>query len=162
MNKKTKSILAVIAACLIIAAIVLAVKVRGNSVREDGLVINAGGKTVNVSLKDLNRTSFSGEIVNGKGEVSSHEYKGIELNVLLNEKGIEVSEDAKITVSSEDNYTAELSGSEILKEGTVYIAVECDGEKIEGIEGTEGARLVVYGDANSKRQVRYLKTITME
>lgn len=162
MNRKTRNIFAVIAALMIVAAIILAVKVRDNAVKEEGLILSSGEKTVSISYEELNRTSFKGEIINGKGQVSVHEYRGIELIELLKENGIEINEHTKITAASEDSYNAELSGSEVLAEGTVYVAVECDGEMIENIEGSTGALLVVYGDANSKRQVRYLKTITAE
>ena len=162
MNKKTKYIMAALAAVLIIIAVILAVKVRNSSVETDGLIIQADGKTVTISWEDLNQTVFTGEIINGKGEVSNHEYRGAELYELLNANGIDIKADTKITASSEDNYTAELTGAEVMTEGKVYAAVMCDNEMIENIDGAQGAQLVVYGDANTKRQVRYLKTIRIE
>lgn len=162
MNKKTKYILAAVAVILLIAAVVLAVNVRGNTPEQSGLIIQSGNNTVTVSWEDLSQTVFSGEIVNGKGETSNHEYQGTELIELFNANGIEVREDTKITVASEDNYTAELSGAEVLSSGKVYVAVTSDHEMIEGIDGGQGGQLVVYGDANAKRQVRYLKTITIK
>ena len=115
-----------------------------------------------VSWEDLNQTVFSGEIVNGKGETSNHEYQGTELLTLFNDSGIEIKEDTKITAVSEDNYTAELTGAEIMTGSKVYVAVMSDNEMIESIDGGQGAQLVVYGDANAKRQVRCLKTIIIE
>ena len=162
MNKKTKSIFAAIAAILVIAAILLAAKVRGSSSVRSGLIIQSGSKTITVSFEDLSQTVFSGEIVNGRGEISNHEYQGTELITLFSANGIEVKKDTKITAVSEDNYTAELTGAEVMEEGKVYAAVVCDHEMIEGIDGGQGIQLVVYGDANAKRQVRYLKTIMIE
>lgn len=162
MNKKSRYILAAAAAVLIIAAVILALRVRGSTPGQSGLIINAGSKTVTVSWEDLDQTVFTGEIVNGKGEVSNHEYQGTELSELLAAGGIEIHEGTKITAVSEDNYTAELTGAEVMAEGRVYAAVLCDGGMIEGIDGGQGAQLVVYGDSNAKRQVRYLKTITVE
>lgn len=162
MNRKTKYIVAAIAAVLLITAVILAVKVRGSAPDKDGLIIKTGTDTRTISWKDLDQTVFTGEIVNGKGEVSDHEYRGIELSELFRVNGIEIRADAKITALSEDNYTAELSGEEVMSSGRVYAAVVCDGEMIESIDKGQGAQLVVYGDSNAKRQVRYLKTITLE
>lgn len=162
MNKKTKQILAVIAAVCTVAALILAVIVRVSTPDKPGLIIQTDRNTVTISWDDLEQTSFSGEIVNGKGEVSEHEYQGTELIALLQANGIEINADTKITASSEDNYTAELSGAEVMSAGKVYVAVISDGEMIESIDGKQGSQLVVYGDANAKRQVRYLKIITVE
>ena len=162
MNKKSRYILGAAAAVLIIIAVILAVNVRGSAPDQSGLIIENGTKTVTVSWEDLKKTEFTGEIVNGKREISNHEYQGAELCELLSGKGIEIKEGTKITAVSEDNYAAELTGAEIMTAGKVYAAVICDGEMIEGIDGGQGAQLVVYGDSNAKRQVRYLKTITVE
>lgn len=162
MSKKTKYIMAPIAAVLIILAVILAIKVRNSSPSSDGLIIQANGKTVTLSWEELNQTSFTGEIVNGKGEVSNHKYQGAELYELLQNNGIEIKADSKITAVSEDNYTAELTGAEVMSASKVYAALICDNEMIESIDGGQGAQLVVYGDENAKRQVRYLKTITVE
>ena len=46
--------------------------------------------------------------------------------------------------------------------GRVYIAIEIDGEAIEGISPDEaGVQLIVFGDDNSRRCVRYAKIITI-
>lgn len=162
MTKKTKTIITAVTACMIIAAVLLGLTVRNSMEKGDGFILSAGGKETVIPFEDLSRTTFSGGIVNGKGEVSDHEYRGIELSVLLQENGIVIDENTKITALAEDNYKAEIKGSEVMTEGTVYIAVECDGEMIRGIEGGPGAQLVVYGDPDSKRQVRNLKRASVE
>ena len=134
MNKKKNYILAVIAAVLVIASVVLAVKIRSSVPEQSGLIIQSGNKTVTVPWEDLSQTVFSGEIVNGKGETSNYEYQGTELIALFDANGIEIKEDTKITVASEDNYTAELSGAEVLSSGKVYVAVTRDHEMIENID----------------------------
>ena len=67
-----------------------------------------------------------------------------------------------ITAASEDNYSAELTGAELLEAGKVYVALTDGGKQIEGIDGGQGAQLIVFGDQNSKRAVRYLKTISVK
>jgi phage gp36-like protein len=75
---------------------------------------------------------------------------------------VELTADAEITATSEDNYAADLSGAEALEAGKVYVALTDNGEQIEGIEGGQGGQLIVFGDPNSKRAVRYLKTIEVK
>ena len=75
---------------------------------------------------------------------------------------VDVQGDTKITVTSEDKYSAELTGEELLEAGKVYVALTDGEEMIEGIEGGQGAQLVVFGDPNSKRAVRYMKTVTAD
>ncbi|MBR4163057.1 MAG: hypothetical protein IKR11_05995 [Solobacterium sp.] len=159
MKKKWMICIAIV---LVAALAVFGMMNRKNSPQGEGLQINSNGKTVTVSFADLNQTAFEGDLVNGKGEVSHHEYQGVELNVLLSANNITVSDDTVVTATSEDKYSAELSGAEVLEAGKVYIAVTADGEKLEGIEGGEGAQLIVFGDSNSKRAVRYLKVIDIQ
>ena len=141
------------------AAAVLGFMNRQNSPKDEGLLLQSGGNTTAVAFEKLDQISFEGDLVNGKGEVSHHEYKGVELNALLAENKITVTEDSVLTATSEDNYSAELSGAEVLEAGKVYVAVSADGKMLEGIEGGQGAQLIVFGDSNSKRAVRYLKKI---
>ena len=70
--------------------------------------------------------------------------------------------DLKLTAASEDNYSAELTGAELLEASKVYVALTDGGEQIQGIDSGQGAQLIVFGDQNSKRAVRYLKTITIK
>ena len=44
----------------------------------------------------------------------------------------------------------------------VFVALTADGEMIEGIEGGQGAQLIVFGDPNSKRAVQYMKTVDVK
>ena len=116
----------------------------------------------NVAWEDVGGQAFEGDLVNGKGEVTHHEYTGSELQALLAANGIEVTESSVITAASEDNYSAELTGAELLESGKVYVALTDGGKQIEGIDGGQGAQLIVFGDQNSKRAVRYLKTISVK
>lgn len=141
------------------AAAVLGFMNRQNSPKDEGLLLKSGGSTIAASFEKLDKITFEGDLVNGKGEVSHHEYKGVELNVLLTANKITLKEDSVLTAVSEDNYSAELSGAEVLEAGKVYVAVSADGKMLEGIEGGQGAQLIVFGDSNSKRAVRYLKMI---
>ncbi len=158
MQKKT---IAILVAILVIAVAVLAVVNRSNSEDRPGMIISAGGSETAVAWEDIDAQAFEGDIVNGKGESFHNTYEGEELSAILEDNGVELPEDAVVTVTSEDNYSAELTGAEILESGKVYVALTQDGEMIEGIEGGQGAQLIVFGDPNSKRAVRYMKTVSI-
>lgn len=155
-----KLITGIIAALVVIAAVLAFVNRKGDA-DVSGLVLSGGGKEITVSWENVGGQSFDGDLVNGKGEVSHHEYTGVQLQALLQANGIEVTESSAITAASEDNYSAELTGAELLEAGKVYVALTDGGEQIQGIDGGQGAQLIVFGDQNSKRAVRYLKTITV-
>ena len=157
-----KKLIAGIIAVLVVIAAVLAFVNRGGDKNVSGLVLAGGGKEITVAWEEVGGQSFEGDLVNGKGEVSHHEYTGSELQALLQAKGIEVTESSVITATSEDNYSAELTGAELLEAGKVYVALTDGGKQIEGIDGGQGAQLIVFGDQNSKRAVRYLKTISVQ
>ncbi len=155
---KKKWMIGIIVLLAAVAA-VLGFMNRQNSPKDEGLLLQSSRSTAAVSFEKLDQITFEGDLVNGKGEVSHHEYKGVELNALLEANRITVTETSILTAASEDNYSAELSGAEVLEAGKVYVAVRADGKMLEGLEGGQGAQLIVFGDSNSKRAVRYLKTI---
>ena len=111
--------------------------------------LTAGEKTVSITLKDVTAGEVKGVRVNGKGEEIQVEGEGILLGTLLNNKGIKAY--TKVTVISDDAYSAEVSYDEIIAGTEAYIMED---------EGT--ARLVVFGDSNSKRSVSNVKQIVVE
>jgi hypothetical protein len=156
-----KLIAGIIAILVVVTAVLVFVNRKGDK-NVSGLVLASGGKEITVAWEDVGGQSFEGDLVNGKGEVTHHEYTGSELQALLAANGIEVTESSVITAASEDNYSAELTGAELLESGKVYVALTDGGKQIEGIDGGQGAQLIVFGDQNSKRAVRYLKTISVK
>lgn len=156
-----KMITGIIAILVVVTAVLVFVNRKGDK-NVSGLVLAGGGKEVTIAWEDVGGQAFEGDLVNGKGEVTHHEYTGSELQALLAANGIEVTESSVITAASEDNYSAELTGAELLESGKVYVALTDGGKQIEGIDGGQGAQLIVFGDQNSKRAVRYLKTISVK
>ena len=157
-----KKLIAGIIAILVVVTTVLVFVNRKGDKNVSGLVLAGGGKEVTIAWEDVGGQAFEGDLVNGKGEVTLLEYTGSELQALLAANGIEVTESSVITAASEDNYSAELTGAELLESGKVYVALTDGGKQIEGIDGGQGAQLIVFGDQNSKRAVRYLKTISVK
>ena len=156
-----KMITGIIAILIVVTAVLVFVNRKGDK-NVSGLMLSGGGKEITVAWEDVGVQSFEGDLVNGKGEVTHHEYTGSELQALLAASDIEVTESSVITAASEDNYSAELTGAELLEAGKVYVALTDGGKQIEGIDGGQGAQLIVFGDQNSKRAVRYLKTISVK
>ena len=107
------------------------------------------GKSHDAAISDLKKDDVSGIRVNGKGEEIEVNGKGISLADLLAMKKIE--DFAKVTVVSDDSYSAEVSKDEVMERGKAYMMVE-----------DEEARLVVFGDTNSKRSVSNVKQIVVE
>lgn len=124
------------------------------------MTIRTSEGDIPVTFEELDAGEFTGELVNGRGEVSRHSYRGILLRDLLEYKGVDLSGVLAVTVTSADNYTAEFTPDEIVNMERVYLAVEADGETIAGIDpGTRGIQVIVFGDQNSRRCVRYANLI---
>lgn len=159
MNKKL-----VVAIIVILVAVVcvLGFLARNGSEEKEGLTIRSDANEMTAAWDEIEREPFEGDIVNGKGQTFHNEYEGVELKALLAENGIELADGTVITATSEDNYSAELTADEVNENGKVYVALTENGEMIEGIEGGQGAQLIVFGDSNSKRAVRYLTIITIQ
>lgn len=158
MSKKLIGI--IIAILVVIAGIFAYINLSGGE--KDGITIISGDTETVVAWDDIDMEEFSGELVNGKGEVSSNDFEGIELKAFLTANGIEVEDSNEIVVTAEDNYSATLTGSEVLTDKKVYIALTANGEALEGLEGGQGAQLIVFGDPNSKRAVRCMKIIEIK
>ena len=162
MKKQTRWIIAAVC-LLLVLTLGVGLYIRSTQMageKAGAITLNLNGKGVTVTLKDLNQAAFEGETVNGKGDRSTHAYRGVELKALLTKNGLDAAKVTAVTASSADQYTAELTGDEIREDKRVYVAVEIDGKAVEGIDaGTNGAQLVVFGDPNSRRNVRYLSVI---
>jgi len=127
------------------------------------MVLEQAGRQIAVDFSDLAQGPFSGELTDGKGDVTFHEYTGISLRALLEQKGIDTTGISKVTVTSADNYAVEFTQAELLQEGKLYIAITADGANLPGIDpGTRGVQIIVFGDENSRRCVRFAHKITVE
>ena len=157
-----KKIVFLFAILLVVTALVAVVH-RMTHEAPAGLTLTVHGESLHLPLTQLDQVAFSGELVDGKGTVTAHSYRGILLADLLQEAKVSPEGISKVLATSADQYTAEFQLQEVLENETVYLAVEADGQQIEGIDpGTPGAQLVVFGDPNSRRCVRFLAQITLE
>ena len=150
--KKNKLIIIILAVLVVITAALTAAHLatRQQAV-ENGLQIVWQGKTTVVALDKLTLTAVQGTTVNGKGETQNIDGAGISLSDLLAQAGVPTEEFTAVQVVSDDEYTATLQREEVYEEGKAYLLVD-----------EEGARLVVFGDDNSKRRVKNVVRITLE
>ena len=157
-----KKMIVLFALLLAVTAIVAVVHRMTHEVPA-GVVLTVNGKSLQIPLTKLDRVAFSGQLVDGKGVVTEHSYRGILLAELLQDAKVSTEGISKVLVTSADQYTAEFQLQEVLETENVYLAIEADGQQIEGIDpGTPGAQLIVFGDANSRRCVRFAAQITLE
>ncbi len=158
----SKKLITGIIALIAVTAIVAAVHIR-NQEAVACMVLSWEDQQLDLSFADLDSGAFSGELTDGKGDVTHRQYTGILLRELLEQKGIDLAGISRVTVTSADHYSAEFTAEEILQADKVYVAITADGEKIEGIDpGTDGVQLIVFGDGNSRRCVRFAQKITIE
>ena len=142
MKNRKLIILTIVLLILAAAFAVLHLSSR-ETVAENSVQLSADGKIHEISLSDLSLTAISGVRVNGKGEQIPVDGMGLSLTDLL--KKYNVSAYSKVTVVSDDSYSAEVSADEA--ENANFL-VE-DGQ----------LRLVVFGDSDSKRSVSNVKQI---
>lgn len=111
-------------------------------------IIGKGQKSF-AGESDIARIRVKGELVNGKGESVRIDAQGSLLEDVLTSAGINPAEVAVLKITAQDEYTAEVSGEELLEADKVYLIREGDGSYT----------LVVFGDSNSKRKVRNVTRI---
>lgn len=93
-------------------------------------------------------TDVKGTTVNGKGEEKEISASGISLLSALEMAKISPDDYTSVKVISSDEYAAELTAEETAAPGTAYLIQDT------GDDGTQSIRLIVFGDSNSKRQVK--------
>ncbi|MBO7662014.1 MAG: hypothetical protein J6U01_01425 [Clostridia bacterium] len=149
-----------VAGLLVLAAAVLIV---GLQVREQQLAqeqagtikLIAAGQEYVIPFSRLDRDSFSGETVNGKGEAAVNEYRGIELSALLRENDINPDQVKGAVATAADQYSAEYTGDEIREAGKIFLVVQSNGKQIEGIDpGSAGVWMIPFRDPNGRRIIR--------
>ena len=89
-----------------------------------------------------------GTTVNGKGQEKEISEKGVKLSDVLSLAGLGKGDYSAVRVVSSDEYAAEISAGEV-DSGEVAFLIRDQGD-----DGSETVRLIVFGDSNSKRQVK--------
>lgn len=118
-------------------------------VTEGTVQVTIDGHVQTLKLSELSYEAVSGVRVNGKGESIPVEGEGISVKALLASQ--EAASYTKVTVVSDDSYSAQLSAEEVAEDGKAYLMLD-----------EEYLRLVVFGDSNSKRSVSNVVQVIVE
>ena len=95
------------------------------------------------------------DTVGGKGQEKDVDEIGISLKDAISKSGLGKAGFTKARVVSSDEFAAEISFDEINEDGKAYLA------KQQEDDGSTIARLYVFGDSDSKRQVKNVVRIEL-
>lgn len=142
MKKRSKGTI-IIAAVLLLATVGAALLhlTTRTEVSEGVLLVEKDGIKIKIKTAELITKPVAGTIVNGKGEEITIDSPGILLSKLLADAGVMVSE--QIVIVADDEYSVVVTAAEQNEPDRVFLLVR-EGER---------PQLVVFGDANSKRNV---------
>lgn len=107
---------------------------------EHSIVVVSGGKEEVIDIDKMSLVDFTGTTVNGKGDKKEIKGQGIKLSDVFN-----VSDYTEASVIADDAYAAVVKKDEMDK---AWLQIE-EGE----------ARLIVFGDTDSKRNVKHVVRI---
>ena len=152
---KKKSIVIVIV-LLIITCIASIIYLRSrNDAPKGNLAIVNGDKTVLIDPFSGSLVSVKGVTINAKGQEKDVDETGISLKDAISKSGLDKAGFTKARVVSSDEFAAEISFDEINEDGKAYLA------KQQEDNGSTSARLYVFGDNDSKRQVKNVVRIEL-
>ncbi len=138
---------------LVLATTVLAVVHLStrDRVPEGALMIRCKDQTGYIELGKLKTAEVTGTIVNGKGEETEVREQGVRVEDVLKAAGIDPAEAGSVTATAADEFSAVLTGEEIREDGKAWLAQDQEGS----------IKLIVFGDSNSKRNVRNVVRLTV-
>ncbi|MCD2492588.1 hypothetical protein LQE92_08105 [Lacrimispora sp. NSJ-141] len=147
---KNKRVMFFILSLLALAGILSAIHLKTRDTSAQGNVkVSHKGENFVLDYNKWQYEPVSGIRINGKGDEISVEGNGIELSTVLEQ--LNIDHYRNVIVSSDDSYSAEVSADEAEENGKVYLMYEDD-----------ELRLIVFGDADSKRSVSNVVQITVE
>ena len=145
-----KKRIAVIFVLLVLTAILSVFYLRSrDNVKPGSIIVQSKDKSVTIQLSDMDLKHVSGTITNKKGETKEIDSEGI---LLADIPSLLPADDySKITVTSDDEYKAELDRDEL-------------GGSVEAwlVQNDGSIRLVVFGDKDSKRDVKNVVRVEIE
>ena len=146
--KKHKLAIIIIAVLVVVTALLAVIHQVTREQETDGAIqVVHGGKMTAIALGELKPlAAVRGTIVDGKGQTSEIDAMGILVSDVLSLA--DVTEKTDVQVTAADEYTVTVTAEEA---GEVWLIIE-----------KESLRLIVFGDSNSKRNVRNVIRLTVE
>ena len=139
-----------IATLLIITSALVCIYLYNRDTTKPGeLMIKSPSGTVTLTLSDVKLSHVTGEIKNKKGEVKSIDSEGFALADVPALAG--VSDYQSISVYADDEYSASLTKDEVSAPDKAWL-----------IKSDDALRLIVFGDDNSKRDVKNVVRIEIQ
>ena len=145
-----KKRIAVISVLLVLTAILSVIYLRSrDSVKPGSIIVQSKDKSATIQLSDMDMKHVNGTITNKKGETKEIDSEGI---LLADIPSLLPADDySRITVISDDEYKADLDRDEL-------------GGSVEAwlVQNDGSIRLVVFGDKDSKRDVKNVVRVEIE
>lgn len=126
------------------------------------LTIETEGKTLDFAYDEGSSAfaAFDTQMKRKNGDVFDKNYSGMELQALLKEAGLAVTQDTSVTAVCKDNYMIELTGSEVLEQGNVYLVTREHGEPLSEENGP--FMLVINNDEFSTRWAKQIVSLSVK
>lgn len=126
------------------------------------LTIETEGKTLEFAYDEGSSAfdAFDTQMKRKNGDVFDKNYSGMELQALLKEAGLAVTQDTSVTAVCKDNYMIELTGSEVLEQGNVYLVTREQGEPLSEENGP--FMLVINNDEFSTRWAKQIVSLSVK
>ena len=143
--KQRKIGIAIIAVLIFLTAVLAAIHVNTrDNVPKGTIAVIKDGQTRYIRLDGLELSNVTGTVVNGKGEEKQIDAQGLPLSSVTGTEGFQ-----NVTVTAMDAYLAVVSLDELDNAYLIFT-------------GDETPRLIVFGDRNSKRDVKDVERIEIE
>lgn len=153
MSNKIKATIGIVVLCLATIISVSVFQVMRESIPKSVLTINYVGNKTIVDPFRLERIDVKGTITDGKGDKKDISSKGFRLIDCINMAKVPEEGYNTARILSEDGYAAELTRDEARDDKKTFFIINEDKET-----KAQTLQLVVFGDSDSKRQV---KNVTM-
>lgn len=142
-NKKMIGLLIAVLAVITVFAAVIHNNSR-EEIPEDAIVLTINGQTKYITAQDIDQTDITGTTVNGKGEEKTVEARGVYFSELFKDEAYETA-----VCTADDEYSAEVEYDEA---GNACLILKDD----------NSVTLIVFGDQNSKRNVKNIVSIELK
>ncbi|MGX8686740.1 MAG: hypothetical protein ACSW8K_02920 [bacterium] len=134
---------------VLLTALIAVIYLNGRSQAPKGnLLIVSEGKETLVDPFTLPLSEVKGTTVNGKGEEKEISGEGVSVLDALTLASIGIGDFTSVRIVSSDEYAAELQEDEFSSDNFAFLI------KDQAEDGSDAIRLIVFGDSNSKRQVK--------
>ncbi|WP_026666235.1 hypothetical protein [Butyrivibrio sp. FC2001] len=145
---KKRNLLIVVALLLITAVITVIYLPKRTAAQAGTLIITYDGKNISVDPFNAPAVDVQGTTLNGKGEEKQISETGVTVLSVLGLADISAEDFTTAKVVASDEYSAEISATEISTDGVAYLVSAADDN------GATKIKLIVFGDSNSKRQIK--------